>query len=77
MGPGQPIELGALVARGAGKKAGGCTEFRGIFVAASCVVSLRLAGLHQSMKVKLVGVSLAMNFGHNILVIVIPKQRGK
>ena len=41
------------------------------------LMALCLAGLHQSVEVKLVGVPLAMNFGHDVLVVVIPENQTK
>ena len=36
-------------------------------------MSLRLASLHQSVKVKLVGVPFPVHLGHNVLIVVVPQ----
>ena len=77
MRAGQPIQLRALVASWAGKQACSCTEFSGVLVPASGVMPLGLAGLHQGVEVKLVGIPLSMNLGHNVLIIVIPEKKNK
>ena len=38
------------------------------------LVSLGLAGLHQRVEIELVGVALPVNFRHDVLVIVVPKN---
>ena len=68
---GQPIELGTLISRRAGKEASRGAKFGGVFVTASSVVTLGLARLHQGVKVEFVGVPLAVYFGHDVLVIVV------
>ncbi len=73
MGPSQSVQFGALVGPCWGrKKACSSAEFRCVLVAASCVMPLALAGLHQSMKVEFVSITLPMNFGHDVFVIIVP-----
>ena len=71
MRAGQAVQFRALVAGRPWKQTSRGGKVRCVLVAAGCVVALRLASLHQGVKVKLVGVPLSMYFGHYVLVIII------
>lgn len=73
----QSIQLCTLRVRGGGRCGKQAREIRvGILVARS-LMALGLTGLHEGVEVKFVGVALSVDFGHDVLVVVIAQGPGK